>query len=114
MRVARLLCDALREDDIVVRSGGEEFLILMPATAPQAATAGCERICRAIEGEDWSVVADGLDLTVSIGLAVAAAPGELEAAARRADERLYEAKRRGRGRLVGELADGARAAAVES
>ena len=34
------------------------------------------------------------------------------AAARRADERLYEAKRRGRGRVVGELTDDTRAAAA--
>jgi len=112
VRVARLLCDVLREDDIIVRSGGEEFVILMPATAPRAATAACERIRRAIETEDWSVVADNLDLTASIGLAVAAAPGELGAAARRADERLYEAKRRGRGRVVGELTNDARTAAA--
>jgi diguanylate cyclase (GGDEF)-like protein len=109
VRVARLLSDVLREDDIVVRSGGEEFLILMPATAPQAATAVCERIRHAIDGEDWAVIGDGLDVTASIGVAAAAAPGELEAAARRADGCLYEAKRRGRGRVVGELTDEARA-----
>ena len=44
VRVAGLLCDVLRTGDIVVRSGGEEFLILMPLTDARAAAACCERI----------------------------------------------------------------------
>ena len=44
MRVAGLLVDQLRTDDVVVRTGGEEFVILMPDTEPNAAAAcasGC-------------------------------------------------------------------------
>ena len=48
VRVAALLCEVLRQSDVVVRSGGEEFLVLMPATEMNAATACCERIRRRI------------------------------------------------------------------
>jgi diguanylate cyclase (GGDEF)-like protein len=102
IRVARLLCDALREDDIIVRSGGEEFLVLMPSTEARAGAAACERVREAIQRERWDLVADGLEVTASIGLAIAHAPAAIERVVRLADERLYEAKRRGRNRVVGE------------
>jgi diguanylate cyclase (GGDEF)-like protein len=100
VRVARLLSDALREDDIVVRSGGEEFLLVMPSTDHNAAAAGCERIRQTIEGEDWTGVADGVTVTASIGLAVADEAGSVERVAKLADERLYMAKHQGRNRIV--------------
>jgi diguanylate cyclase (GGDEF)-like protein len=109
--VARLLCDALRENDIVVRNGGEEFLLVMPATDLNHGAAACERVRRAIETADWTDVADGLTVTASIGLAVAEDPAEIHATASLADQRLYEAKRAGRNQVV---IDGTRAAEVSS
>ena len=103
IRIARLLCDHLRESDSIIRSGGEEFIILMPRTAAQAATACCERIRRAVNTEAWSSVADGLSVTTSLGVATTDRPNDLEAVIRLADERLYEAKRNGRDRVVSEL-----------
>ncbi|MGZ4168986.1 MAG: diguanylate cyclase [Solirubrobacteraceae bacterium] len=100
VRVAGLLCDVLRESDIVIRSGGEEFLVLMPGTDARAGAAGCERIRHAIASEDWERVAPGLAVTASVGVASTHAPGDLEALVRLADQRLYEAKRAGRNRLV--------------
>ncbi len=38
-RVAELLVEDLRGEDIVVRTGGEEFAVLMPGTEPAAAAA---------------------------------------------------------------------------
>ena len=101
IRVARLLCDVLRDTDIVVRSGGEEFVVLMPHTDAHAATACCERICEAIRDDRWNTIADGLTVTTSGGLASTHDPAELESLVRLADQRLYEAKRAGRDRLVG-------------
>jgi diguanylate cyclase (GGDEF)-like protein len=100
VRVARLLSDALREHDIVVRSGGEEFLLVMPSTDHNAAVAGCERIRQTIEREDWTGVVDGITVTASIGLAVADEAGNVQRVAKLADERLYAAKRLGRNRVV--------------
>jgi diguanylate cyclase (GGDEF)-like protein len=100
VRVAGLLCDVLRDTDVVIRSGGEEFLVVMPATDARAAATCCERIREVIHSEDWEHVAPGLEVTVSVGLACAHAPDDLEALVRLADQRLYEAKHRGRNCLV--------------
>ena len=100
IRIARLLCDHLRESDSIIRSGGEEFIILMPRTDANAATACCERIRRAVNTEVWSSVADGLSVTTSLGVATTEDPNDLEAVIRIADQRLYEAKRTGRDRVV--------------
>ena len=100
IRIARLLCDHLRESDSIIRSGGEEFIILMPRTDAKAATACCERIRRAVNTEVWSSVADGLSVTASLGVATTEDPNDLEAVIRIADQRLYEAKRTGRDRVV--------------
>ncbi|MGD1058635.1 MAG: GGDEF domain-containing protein [Solirubrobacteraceae bacterium] len=100
VRVAALLCDVLRQPDIVVRSGGEEFLVLMPATEMNAATACCERIRQRIREEPWEHIAAGLIVTASVGVASTNDPDQLAALARSADERLYDAKRSGRDRVV--------------
>jgi diguanylate cyclase len=102
VRVARRLCDVLRSADSVVRSGGEEFLVLMPRTDVHAATACCERIRQALLHEDWELIAPGLTLTASAGLATTEHPTDLEALVKLADQRLYAAKRAGRDRIVGE------------
>jgi diguanylate cyclase (GGDEF)-like protein len=101
IRVSALLCDILRDTDIVVRSGGEEFTLLMPDTGERAATACCERIRRTIADELWETVGDGVRLTCCIGIASARATGDLAALLRVADQRLYEAKNGGRDRTVG-------------
>ncbi len=100
VRVARLLCDTLRQQDVVVRNGGEEFLLLMPANGMRAAAAACERARAVIEAENWGRVAHGLVATASIGLAVAGGADDLPRVLKLADERLYEAKRRGRNRVI--------------
>jgi len=101
VRVASLLCDVLRKPDIVVRSGGEEFLVLMPLTEVRAATACCERICQRIREEPWEQVAAGLAVTASVGVASTDDPEQLAALARSADQRLYDAKHSGRDRVRG-------------
>lgn len=100
MRVASLLLGAVRVQDLVVRTGGEEFVVLMPHTEARAATACCERLRGTIREEPWEDVAPGLTLTTSVGVATAADAGDLAALTELADRRLYEAKRTGRDRVV--------------
>jgi diguanylate cyclase (GGDEF)-like protein len=100
VRVAALLLAELRQADVVVRTGGEEFVVLMPATGANAAAACCERLRRAIGDEPWDEVVPGLGVTASVGLASGADGAALEALASLADDRLYAAKRAGRDRVI--------------
>ena len=97
-RVARRAKASLREEDLVGRFGGEEFVCILQRSSAQAAEMVAERLRQAIEAEGH---ADGKlpPVTVSIGLAVYDGEGEAEALLQRADQALYLAKREGRNRL---------------
>jgi diguanylate cyclase (GGDEF)-like protein len=91
----------LRQADTLGRWGGEEFLVVLDGAYATHATAVAERIrgnvefrCREVEGQP-------VRLTVSIGVAeVTPADRNASAVVARADRALYEAKRRGRNRVV--------------
>ncbi len=100
VRVAALLTEVIRERDVVVRTGGEEFVILMAGAEPQAAVACCERLRLAIRDEPWDRIAAGVRLTASIGVASTPDRDRVDGLARAADRRLYAAKRAGRDRVV--------------
>lgn len=103
--VLRAFADRVRENtrrfDVLVRRGGEEFVVILPATSTSQALALADRVRQAV-----GVVAFDLGdavfcvQTVSIGVATwdgAEAPAEL---VHRADLAMYEAKRCGRDRVV--------------
>ena len=97
--VAGALRAGTREADTISRWGGEEFLILLPRTAPGEALELAERLRARIES---LVILDHtlrpVPVTMSLGLALLA-EGETGAAwLRRADEALYRAKAQGRNR----------------
>jgi diguanylate cyclase (GGDEF)-like protein len=97
--VAGALRSATREADTIARWGGEEFLVLLPRTAPGEALELAERLRARIEA---LVILDRtlrpVAVTISIGLAVQV-PGESGPAwLRRADDALYRAKSQGRNR----------------
>jgi diguanylate cyclase (GGDEF)-like protein len=100
VRVAELLVEHLRVVDVVVRAGGEEFVVLMPDTDAYRAAVVCERLRAVIDGERWGALAPGLRVTTSIGVVSAPDATELDDLGRRADERLYAAKRAGRNRVA--------------
>jgi diguanylate cyclase (GGDEF)-like protein len=105
-RVLRAVAGAcrrvLREGDVLVRWGGEEFLVLLPGAGPSDVAQVGERIRRAVAE---ATVAEGdqrIGVTVSLGgttyhdLATASP----EALVAQADAALYEAKEAGRNRLA--------------
>ncbi|MBC7769896.1 MAG: GGDEF domain-containing protein [Phycisphaerales bacterium] len=103
-RFGALLREHTRPTDIVARSGGEEFIVLMPQTALDQALEIAERI-RALLA---SVLIDPIPIpiTVSVGVAELVADELGEALLRRADKALYEAKQAGRNRVVPSLRSG--------
>jgi diguanylate cyclase (GGDEF)-like protein len=100
-RFGEIVRDVVRGSDLPCRFGGEEFAVLFPNTAAASARIVAERIRRALERARFEI--DGRDywVTVSGGVADAAAtegldPGKLLA---RADQALYAAKAGGRNRV---------------
>ena len=94
-RIGRLLRDEVRIRQVGVRYGGDEFVIAMLGVDLDAAERFAERLRSKIEELDWSVLAPGLRVTASLGVASGPRPHwrRLFSAA---DEALYAAKRRGR------------------
>jgi len=94
--LAAILRGNLRAADLPARFGGDEFVVLMPLTDPEAGQQAASRLLRAVREDAGS---DGL--RISIG--VASVRGEragLEELLARADQALYEAKRGGRDRVA--------------
>lgn len=95
--LAELMRGCSRDNDVICRSGGEEFFMLLPGANPEAAVRVAERLRRVVEETTFETI--GL-MTVSMG--VAAWPLHSENAARVfevADEQLYRAKQEGRNRI---------------
>ncbi len=98
--VARRLASVAREDDVVARWGGEEFLVLLPRTDAAAAGRLAERLRQALADAPIEI-GDGktVQLTASIGISCAASSESLDALVRQADAALYAAKDSGRNRI---------------
>jgi diguanylate cyclase (GGDEF)-like protein len=99
-RIIRLARSCLRSDDTVARWGGEEFVVLLPATDVNGAWLIAEKIRNRIEIEHFDALAAGLQVTVSIGCAEISNREGLDELVARADHALYEAKHRGRNQTI--------------
>ncbi|WP_130509989.1 GGDEF domain-containing protein [Krasilnikovia cinnamomea] len=105
VQVAKLLEDGLAAaapGGFVARLGGEEFLLVLPATPVPSATTTLDGIRQAIETHDWHDITGALPVTVSIGVAATGevSPPTQSATLGVADRNLYAAKRAGRNRVV--------------
>ncbi|WP_106419401.1 GGDEF domain-containing protein [Salinicola tamaricis] len=98
--VAARLQGAVRDGDVAVRWGGEEFLVLLPATDAAAAQTTAERLRDAVIRTPVHTAGHDIPVTLSIGIAEAAPGGDtLSATIVNADRALYRAKRQGRDRV---------------
>ncbi len=101
IHVSSLLKASLRNDDIVARFGGEEFLVVLPSTIMKDAVVIAERIRRFVEAKPLSAGDEKIHLTVSLGIAGIPAiwADSKEEFIKCADKALYEAKDKGRNRV---------------
>ena len=98
-KIAYCLRQELRPVDKLGRVGGEEFLILLPATTLNNAAAIAQRLCDAVAALDWPHLEAGYSVTISLGLALSDRQKDFMQLWACADEALYKAKQNGRNRM---------------
>ena len=100
-QVAALLTETATAPAFVARMGGEEFLLVMPGTAHDAAVRHCVALQERIRTFDWAPMTHDIPVRASIGLVTALASrcGQADLLAA-ADRNVYAAKSRGRDQTV--------------
>lgn len=99
---SELLKNNIRNFDMGVRMGGEEFLIVMPDTDLAHAASVCERIRASIQERKFMIHGNkqAINVTCSIGVATLSYDETEQQLIKRADSALYRAKQTGRNRVV--------------
>ncbi len=96
-RVAALLSSETRGTDVLARWGGEEFIAVI-ASDLEGAQVFCERARRAVE--KGTAIRLGRNVTISGGVTQCLPRESASSAVQRADQALYDAKARGRNRVI--------------
>ena len=96
--VARLMLNSVRQQDIVARFGGEEFVCLLKGMTASQAQKFAERLRKNIAKQKHTSAE--LNITVSVGLCKWQSGEGLDQVLKRADDALYEAKEGGRNQTV--------------
>ncbi|MEO8754606.1 MAG: GGDEF domain-containing protein [Casimicrobiaceae bacterium] len=99
-RVAGVIRAHCRQDDLPVRYGGDEFLLVLAGADLSAGTRVLQRLKRASDACLWHSEAPGLKVTLSIGIATHKRGAAIGTTIAAADEALYAAKGAGRDRIV--------------
>jgi diguanylate cyclase (GGDEF)-like protein len=100
-RVARRVESVLRSEDRLGRVGGEEFLLVLPGTSAETAVDIAEKAREAVAGSGFDDIAQGLAVTISLGVAALEdGGGDGAGLSKRADAAMYRAKREGRNRVA--------------
>jgi diguanylate cyclase (GGDEF)-like protein len=98
-QVADRFRKAVRQDDMVARTGGDEFILLLPDSGAEGCHAVCVRIVQEL-GADYLVLGHRVRISASMG--VARFPDdarEIDELTRTADKSMYAAKRSGGGTI---------------
>jgi diguanylate cyclase (GGDEF)-like protein len=100
--LAESIRHTVRKEDLFARYGGEEFVMVLVETGEQEALDAGERLRELVENHQFRFETTPLKMTISVGVATTAGDPDTSpnALLRTADERLYEAKRSGRNRVV--------------
>jgi two-component system, cell cycle response regulator len=99
--VAKHMQQRIRRDEVLARYGGEEFAIILPETNLEGGIALAEGLREKIEQSRFVFQGETIRVTISAGAALLAEEDRASTdLIRRADEKLYEAKRAGRNRVI--------------
>ncbi|KUG03291.1 hypothetical protein ASZ90_019390 [hydrocarbon metagenome] len=89
IKVARVIKQSCRKDDITCRWGGDEYMLLFPSTSSAIASVICDRIKAAIE----HIEIQGLQVSASFGMMTKDDPDQdIRDILRRAEEKMYRNK----------------------
>ncbi|MGY2441515.1 diguanylate cyclase [Pseudomonas sp. SDO52101_S400] len=97
--IATVLRKRLRGSDFIARFGGEEFVLLLPATTPAVGAKLLETLRAAIEACPFHFKGERVTITISMGLASFRSGEHSDLVLKRADQALYRAKNAGRNRV---------------
>lgn len=100
-KLAAMLVSSVRNDDIVCRYGGDEFLLILPDTSAEDASRIAERARRTVAESPVQIREGVLSASVSIGLAARHRGSEVTAEdlVKQIDEALLACKRDGRNQI---------------
>ncbi|HKX42495.1 MAG TPA: tetratricopeptide repeat-containing diguanylate cyclase [Burkholderiaceae bacterium] len=93
--IAAIIASQVRENDLVARWAGDEFVVLFDNAGELTAEPICERIRIAVAAFDWESVAAGLRMAVSLGLSEAHPGDTAESVLHRSDKSMYQQKSAG-------------------
>jgi diguanylate cyclase (GGDEF)-like protein len=96
---AKILKLEARTSDVVGRYGGEEFMAILGETDLSGAKVFCEKVRAHVEQAHFMYQGQRIAVSLSIGYAQRSDYPSLKALVNGADERLYDAKRKGRNRV---------------
>ncbi|HRF46379.1 MAG TPA: diguanylate cyclase [Anaerolineales bacterium] len=97
---SRLLNEAIREQDLIARWGGEEFLIYLPATDLRGAAAVAERMRVQVADTQWECAGVPTRVTLTFGISVHRPGASLDDTISAADQALYAGKHQGKDRVM--------------
>lgn len=100
IRIANVLVHSLRNQDVISRWGGDEFLVLLPGASQKTALQVAERIRRRVDGVELSMGGERVPVSVSIGVAavdLVLGPSDL---LNIANAGVFQAKQLGKNRVV--------------
>ena len=99
--VATIVQENIRRQDLAVRFGGDEFLLLLPATDRLGAAELAEKLRTVISNTTFPGCIGGIKVTASFGISLYPDDGRNpEELLRIADDFLYRAKKEGRNRII--------------
>lgn len=98
--LAKLIQGRIRRDELIARYGGEEFVVMLPETGLDGAAPLAETLRSRVAEHRFVFQTEQIKVTISLGCAaMIEADRSATELLKRADERLYEAKRTGRNRV---------------
>jgi len=98
--VAERMLACLRQEDLLARFGGEEFVVILPDTEPADAASLAQRLCDTLAAQALPIEGGSLLVTASFGVTPHRHGEALHGWLARADAAMYQSKHAGRNRVT--------------